>query len=228
MTIGTRYKTFWPRLGAVFLDGAAIAPLAWIDQMLWNSTSSLAMLFPWVIIYQALTIVYAVWFLYSLGQTPGKMAMGVIVLDNRGRNLTLSQAILRNIVPVILAPIFILIVSNNLLAGQFANRGLGDPRYLMWFFGALMVWVVLEFITMLFSSKQRALHDFIAGTVVVRQPIKERVVGYRKIGWLLIFLLALSFIIPSIFPDGNMLLGHPTTESDGSSHVTPPATDSSR
>lgn len=221
MTPDRRYKTFWPRLGAAFLDSAALAPLVWFDQVLWNFTSSSIILLLWMLVYQVLYIVYEIGFLYFLGQTPGKMATGVLILDNNDRRLTLSQAILRNIVSVILSPIIILLVSSNLLAGRLANRGLGDPRFLMWFFGVMMAWKVLEFITMLFSSKRRAIHDFIAGTVVVRQPIEERIVSYRKIGWALIFLFALNLIIPRVLPERNMQFGPRTTEYSGSSGAPP-------
>ena len=134
------------------------------------------------------------------------MATGVLILDNGERRLTLGQAILRNIVQVILVPLFILVVSNNLLAGRLANRGLGDYRFLMWFAAAMMVWGVLEFITMLFNSKRRAIHDFIAGTVVVRQPIDERNISYKKIRWALIILFVLSLIIPRLLPERNIQL----------------------
>ena len=35
------------------------------------------------------------------------------------------------------------------------------------------IWFVLEIITMLLNKKRRALHDLIAGTVVVRTSIDE-------------------------------------------------------
>ena len=35
-------------------------------------------------------------------------------------------------------------------------------------FGSMWVWSILEVTTMLINSKRRALHDFIAGTVVMR------------------------------------------------------------
>ena len=72
MPLEPRYKTFWPRLGAAFLDSAALAPLVWVDQALWNFTSSSTLLFLWVLTYQALSISYAVGFLYYFGQTPGE------------------------------------------------------------------------------------------------------------------------------------------------------------
>ena len=32
------------------------------------------------------------------------------------------------------------------------------------------VWIRSEFITMLFNKKRRAIHDFMAGTIVIQQP----------------------------------------------------------
>ncbi|TMF06308.1 MAG: hypothetical protein E6I52_00640 [Chloroflexi bacterium] len=32
------------------------------------------------------------------------------------------------------------------------------------------VWIWSEFITMLFNKKRRAIHDFMAGTIVIQQP----------------------------------------------------------
>src|SRR5215467_6690335 len=95
----------------------------------------------------------------------------------------------------------VLLVARNLLAGQLANRGLGDARFLMWFFAVAIAWGALEFITMLFNSKRRAIHDWIAGTVVIRQPIEERVASYLTIRGALIVLLILNAIIPRYFPD---------------------------
>jgi len=34
--------------------------------------------------------------------------------------------------------------------------------------GLILIWSLLEIITMLFDRKGRAIHDFIAGTVVLR------------------------------------------------------------
>jgi uncharacterized RDD family membrane protein YckC len=204
METNERYKTFWPRFGAAFLDSAALAPLLWIDQVLWSFTDSSMLLFLWVLIYQGITLAYNVGFLYLFGQTPGKMATGVIIFDNSDQKLTLNQAILRNIVTIIVTPIVIVLVACNLLNGQLANRGLGDGQFLMWFFAIGIGWVVLEFITMLFNSKRRAIHDWIAGTVVVRQPIEERIASYLTIRGVLIVLLVLNAIIPRILPEFNM------------------------
>ena len=198
------YKTFWPRLGAAFLDTAALAPLIWIDQVLWNFTDSSILLFLWVLIYQAVSLIYYIGFVYLFGQTPGKMATGVLISDNNNQQLTLNQAILRNIITVIVAPIFIVLVASNLLAGQLANRGLGDAQFMIWFLAIALGWAVLEFITMLFNSRRRAIHDWIAGTVVVRQSIEERIASYLTVRRTLVILLVLNVIIPRLLPEMNM------------------------
>jgi uncharacterized RDD family membrane protein YckC len=37
---------------------------------------------------------------------------------------------------------------------------------------ALQIWIWGEFITMLFNKRRRAVHDYMAGTVVVRNSVK--------------------------------------------------------
>ncbi len=213
MPVEQKYKTFWPRLGAAFLDGAALAPLIWLDKILWNTTSIPIILFLWLLIYTAISLSFSIGFLYYFGQTPGKMATGVIVLDHHGKKLSFQQAILRNIVSVVITPLSLFIVSKNLFIGEIANRGYGeDMQFLWWNMGLMMIWMFLEMITMLFNSKRRAIHDLIAGTVVVRQPIEERIGNYKKIRWILIILLILSYIIPNLIPENNMKL--PRSESN--------------
>ena len=222
MTTGDRYNTFWPRFGAGFLDSAALAPLAWFDQVLWNYSSSSGALLSWSLAYQVMGLLYSVGLVFLFGQTLGKMATGVVVLDSNGRKLTLMQAVLRDVVQGVLVPVFIVLVGNNVLAGRLENRGLGDTDYLMWFAVILMIWGILELITMLFNSRRRAIHDLIAGTVVVRQPVEERRVGYRKLRWLLGAFLILSFVVPHVLPENNMETGKPKSDSSKASNPEAP------
>ena len=46
---------------------------------------------------------------------------------------------------------------------------------------ASTLWYVAELVTMLFNRKRRAVHDFIAGTVVVRTAAMEEPIGMRRI-----------------------------------------------
>lgn len=198
------YRTFWPRLGAAALDIGALAPLAWVDQILWNVSMPVMALIVWTLLYQLAWLFYSIGFVYSVGQTPGKIATGVEILDYRGNRLALRQAILRDIVPVITGAISLVFVINNLLADQVINRGMGNLRFLLWLGFGGIAWGVLEFLTMMSNSRRRAIHDYIAQTVVIRQPIAERWSGHRNLRWSLIALLVLSFIVPEFLPEQNM------------------------
>ena len=204
MEIEQKYRTFWPRFGAALLDAAALAPVVWLDQLLWNNTTSGFVLSFWVLLQQAVYLSYYIGFLYIYGQTPGKMAMGVIVLDYKDRKLSFTQAILRNIVQVLVAPISLTIVLGNLFDGKIINRGLGDLEHIMWLGFAVIIWGALEMITMLFNRKRRAIHDFIAGTVVVRQSKEDRLSGFKELRYALIVLFIASLIVPRLLPEKNM------------------------
>lgn len=195
-----QYKTFWRRTFAIFLDGVAIAPIFWIDQILWNGNPSNITLLIWEPISTALLTFYSVGFVYLLGQTPGKIATGVIILSNDGNKLSLKQAILREIVPIIIAFITLFIAEINLFNGQLLNRGLGHSHLLMWFGATVLIWVFLELVTMLTNSKRRAIHDFIAGTIVIKQAPENRRAGYRKILWFLLLLYVADLFIKPYLP----------------------------
>ena len=192
MVIENKYKAFWPRVGAGFLDSAVFAPLVWIDWAFWNATSSPVVLMFWFFIYQALNIGYVVGFTYYYGQTLGKMATGIVILDKSESPITFGQAIIRHIVPIILGFVSIGFVFNNLLAGNIANRGLGAFSNVLMVGFVAFGWLALEWVTMLFNSKRRAFHDFIAGTVVVRQSVEEKRKNSRTIMWVLIALLLIN------------------------------------
>jgi uncharacterized RDD family membrane protein YckC len=197
-----RYKIFWRRTFAIFLDGAAMAPLMWLDQVLWNIGTGPLSLFLWVILSSIIAICYSVGFVYVFGQTFGKMATGIVVVSNDNAKLKLRQAILRHIVPVIFTLATIVFVTANLTDGKIYNRGFGNNlQFFIWFGSAALIWGLLEILTMLTNRKRRAVHDFIAGTVVIKQIPCNRISGHRKILWTLIILFILNMIIPNFLPE---------------------------
>jgi uncharacterized RDD family membrane protein YckC len=201
-----QYKTFWRRTGSAILDASALAPLIWLDRILWNTQTPSTVLFFWAIATTFIGIYYVVGFTYFLGQTPGKIATGIKVLDKDGNKLSWKQAILRHIVPIIISSTTIIIVSLNLINGDAANRGFGNnPTLLIVFTSVVMIWGLLEMITMLTNKKRRAIHDFIAGTVVVRQVSAQRNPEYKSIRWLLIVLYIANLVVPKFLPKENNL-----------------------
>ena len=196
-----KYRTFWRRVGAMFLDGAALAPFAWLDQLIWNHTSQPLVLLPWGIFDLLIGPAYEVGFVVAYGRTLGKMACGVRIFDLGGKSVSLKQAVLRHIVPILFVPYFAFLQIQNILGGHLANRALGDFSTFLNLFVVWMGWILLETITMLTNKKRRAIHDFIASTVVIRES------GRTTLLWWLVALLVLGFIVPRLMKEGNIVVG---------------------
>lgn len=205
MKIEIQYSTFWKRVGAAFLDGAALAPLQWLDQYIWNSTENPLILILFGILSSFSYLAYTIYFISKFGMTPGKMVTGVIVKKVDEVNIpTVKQAILRDIVTVIINPIFCIIMIVNVMNGELANRGLGsfeNMMILVWIMGG---WGILEIVTMLMNKKRRAVHDFIAGTVVIRGRGDFEWSKLPLLKVTLIILLIANFVIPHLTPDNNI------------------------
>ncbi|RKD90174.1 RDD family protein [Mangrovibacterium diazotrophicum] len=158
-----RYQTFWRRAAANSVDGfllrmagTLLGYFAITESAIGNNMfAAVDLLLPFA--YSIL--------LHSIsGQTIGKMLLGVKVFDKSEKTvIRFRQAFLRDSVPLTL----------SLFLGLFfANGWLGSDDLLSTS-AAFMIWIVvlwsfLEIVTMLFNSRRRALHDLIAGTVVLR------------------------------------------------------------
>jgi len=165
-----QYRTFWPRLLAAVIDGLVFMPLGIANKPLSLPTLSGTVLISWAIFYFVFTSAYVILMHNWFGQTIGKMVMRVSVVDVSEMRLpTLWQAFLRDVGDIFLGGVplvyFIYLVSNHRYFGHQQMTGvLGQ-----FFSTGGSVWSVLEILTMWFSNKRRALHDVIAGTVVVRE-----------------------------------------------------------
>lgn len=124
------------------------------------------------IISCSMGLVYSIWMHGRFGQTLGKMACKVVVLDVSERPLTMKQAVLRDILSVVLLPVCLLLEIPRILHGvdiySVEQTSVADSvvHY------AWQGWFWIEVVTMLTNKKRRALHDFIAGSVVVRKEEK--------------------------------------------------------
>ncbi len=163
----SRYQTLQPRFLAGFVDGLILLPFGIVD----------ALIFTQDLVWLSVTwipITYSAYWIYSVvghgfyGQTVGKRVMKIIVLDNKTEEkITMRQAVLRDL---------FLIVINILAAATdiyfVLNKGTEFPQGLLIFSLVLgygsMAWFLTEIVTCLTNKKSRALHDFIAGTVVVK------------------------------------------------------------
>lgn len=163
-----KYRTVWRRLCAGVIDALVFLPTLWIDDGIRENVRSPVVLVSWAVLYSASWLAYSIVLHGLFGQTVGKRVMGVQVLDVSESRLTMRQAFLRDGVLVVLA-IYQLVQDLPVIAsgGNPYDRSTVSAADVV-LLSAGYLWFLLEIVTMLTNRKRRALHDFIAGSVVVR------------------------------------------------------------
>jgi uncharacterized RDD family membrane protein YckC len=139
-------------------------------------------LLPVYVAFALSSTIYSIALHTKYGQTVGKMVCKVRVVDCKTEGpIDFSQALLRDALPLIMLGILLVYQSLRVITGKVTVGRLAQPEELQdignispWLFlGIPMIWFVLEIVTMLTNERRRALHDFIAGTVVVRTNMRE-------------------------------------------------------
>jgi len=112
------------------------------------------------------SLAYTILLHWRYGKTIGKMLMRVTVLTYEAETrITFRQSFLRE------SPWVMLVMAAWILAGvALATATASTPLWILinilrW---CSFVWYLVEIVTMLTNEKRRAVHDYIAGTVVVR------------------------------------------------------------
>jgi uncharacterized RDD family membrane protein YckC len=167
-----RYNTFSQRFFAGWIDGLIFPPVGIIDALVFSQTDLTWLIVAWM------PVSYSAFWIYSIvmhglyGQTVGKRFTSVRVLDYKTElPITMWQAFLRESVLVVancillVMDIYLIINPETLLSAP-----LQTVRFALGY--ATLGWAILEIVTCLFNNKRRAIHDFIAGTVVVRTDFK--------------------------------------------------------
>jgi len=165
--IATKYQTGLRRLGAAIVDGIIFTPIYFVERWLYNQTESDTLMIVWIIFTGFLPILYSIILHWNYGQTIGKWVTGVKVLDiTELETLTLKQSILRD-------SFYLAVEIIGLAFFSFLFLQSSAPEYLINDYKnfsnqPIFWWTLLELVTMLTNNKRRALHDFLARSVVVR------------------------------------------------------------
>lgn len=162
-----RYHTGFKRLGAALVDGIVFMPLLLIEKWMLDKTDNLSVFIAWSIFNAFLPLFYSIILHYKYGQTIGKWVAGVKVLDiSESGKLTLKQSILRD-------SFYLGIEIIGVLYFAFLVFQTGQAEYIHIDYRnfaslPILLWTILELISMLTNPKRRAVHDFLAKSVVVR------------------------------------------------------------
>lgn len=161
-----KYHITRERFWASVIDGIVIIPIAVVNQYISENQSSEIILITWLITFTAIVYLYSVVMHAFFGQTIGKMLMKIKVFDVLEIPLTFRQAVLRDIVPLI-AGIAFLCADIYFISTNQQNPDQYNAFYSI-AGNVMLAWTVLELVSMLTNEKRRSIHDFIAGTVVVK------------------------------------------------------------
>jgi uncharacterized RDD family membrane protein YckC len=177
-----KYAGFWRRLGAMLLDLLVLSPL--IALTLWGSEQSRL----FYLYYLVPGLLFGLWFSIYLvkryGGTPGKLLLGIRITRLDGSELGYKEAVFRHSVTFLLSIPASLLLAIGVLdmsdAEYFAMGYLERTTHIISLNAELYtlsnivlnVWVYSEFIVMLTNKRRRAIHDFMAGTVVIKKQVE--------------------------------------------------------
>lgn len=174
-----QYGGFWRRFGAYWIDVAVWLPLTVVAMWLSGTTRY------FYIWYLAPGILIGIWYQVYLvkryGGTPGKLLFKLRIAKLDGSPVGTKEAFLRYgvllslTIPVSLA---IALAALEMSDAEYLSLTLKTRGFALiekapaWYEPTdvlLQVWIWSEFVVLLTNKKRRALHDFLAGTVVIRK-----------------------------------------------------------
>jgi len=169
--VESKYKTFWRRFGAGLIDGLIFLPLGFIDPWKYSQHIPIFLLVTWFLFHETVWYFYSVLMHGRYGQTLGKMACKIKVIDkSESRPITYRQAIFRDSLLIIVGIILSMNMLPDVLQGKDPYK-MTDPKQILFFafwMSISLLWFAAELITMLTNKKRRAIHDYIASSVVVK------------------------------------------------------------
>ncbi len=179
------YAGFGPRLASLLLDAVIMMPLIFIIQYI-NSFSKY-MFFYTLIPNLILGLWYNIYLPKKHGGTPGKLIMGMQILNLNGKSIGWKEAFLRHVIILLLTLFSSILMIDALIAADditFQNLSwIKQTQYLMSLSPVLFtiytwltnIWSWSELIVLLTNPRKRALHDYVAGTVIVKKRYVEQI-----------------------------------------------------
>jgi uncharacterized RDD family membrane protein YckC len=173
------YAGFWRRFASFWIDLLIILPPT---LLLFAYVSGISTWFyaAWILPSTLFGLWFSVYLVVRYGGTPGKLLMKTKIVMLDGSPISRKAAFIRYAVML-----FLSLLSSGALA--YAALQIPEEQYFSlsylqksvlivskapsWYKVvdiSLQIWVYAEFFTVIFNKKRRAIHDFMAGTVVIK------------------------------------------------------------
>lgn len=179
-----QYAGFWRRFGAYWLDFVIFIPIFAIS--MWGNEQSRLFQLYWLIPGLIIGLWFHVYLVKRYGGTPGKLILKIKIIKTTGEDVGYKESILRYSVLFVISLVMslaLMLVALGMTDAEYFSMGWQERTAYMreraspWYSYAsiaINVWVWSEFVVMLTNKKRRALHDFIAGTVVIRKCVTNK------------------------------------------------------
>jgi uncharacterized RDD family membrane protein YckC len=169
------YAGFEKRLLANLIDVLVLLPLTIVLSVVYGQHRNLTLLL--TVLGPLLSWAYTIFFHARWGQTLGKKAMNIRVVKVSGEPISWREAVLRSLVDIVLRTLVLIALlyfpeaEYSQLPRVELSKHLAElsPVWLSWVNIPSNIWFWSELVTLLFNKKKRALHDFIAGTIVIQE-----------------------------------------------------------
>lgn len=180
------YAGFWARLGSLLLDSVFSIPVIFL--VLYLNGLGKNVYFYTLVPNLLFFIWYNIYLLKKYGGTPGKLVVGIKIIKLDGQAIGWKEAILRNVILLALTVLSCIVMTVCLIKADDATftslSWMKQTQYLMTlspvFFKiyawASNIWIYSEFIVLLTNKRKRAIHDFIAGTVIVKAKYIDNII----------------------------------------------------
>lgn len=173
------YVGFWKRFCSIWADCFVLIPFAFL--FLWLEGLNRTLAFILVVPSTVLLNFYSIYFNARFGGTLGKLALGIRITKPNGEKIGWKEAWLRSSVDLIFAFVIlgltlwalVLVDPREYTSARLMQRQQLLAACFPWWFPAVsigqQVWLWSEVVVLLLNRRRRALHDFIAGTVVIQK-----------------------------------------------------------
>ncbi len=172
-----KYAGFWRRAAALFVDSIVTSPLIFL--IMWTQTNNISLYAVIIIPITIIGWIYNGYFLKRWGATIGKMVLKIKVTGLGGEALSYKQIFYRYVVyfglPALSLVCFLYLYKDMDVASfdSLDTKAKVDyiktnaPPMQSWINLGINLWFWGEFLVLIFNKRKRAIHDFMAGTVVV-------------------------------------------------------------
>ena len=175
-----QYAGFWLRFGAMLVDVLVLLPLAY--PLVWcNKHYRLSAVYT-LVVWVLFDLFYEVYLVRRFGGTPGKRFVGIQIRKLNGEPVGYREAFLRSFpnlliyalsAGILLVPL-VHMTDTEYFSFPLAERKRHVVQLAPWYYKpvdvAQSIWTWSELLVLLTNKKRRAVHDFIAGTIVVKDP----------------------------------------------------------